>query len=411
MRLNPGDSLMRQKRLIGKVKQSEGMSKQRIAILGSTGSIGKQTLEVIREKKELFEAEVLTANNNWQLLVNQAIEFSPDSVVIANESHYHKVKEALAPFPVKVYAGAEALEQVVQGDGVDTVVSALVGYSGLFPTISAIRAGKKVALANKETLVVAGEIVMRLADEFHVPILPVDSEHSAIFQSLVGERAEIEKILLTASGGPFLHTPVRKLKDVTVEDALRHPNWSMGAKVTIDSATMMNKGFEVIEAKWLFGIDPRQIEVVIHPQSVIHSMVQFCDGAIKAQLGTPDMKIPIQYALSFPERLELRGNRYDFLRDGGGVFNFYDVEPARFRNLGLAYQALRRGGNAPCVLNAANEVAVHAFLERKIGFGDMTVIIEKTLEKAAMIDAPTLDDYRYSDAEARVMAADFVRQM
>lgn len=388
----------------------KGMSIQRIAILGSTGSIGKQSLEVIRNNKERFEVEVLTANDNWQLLVNQAIEFSPNCVVIANESYYHKVQEALAPFPVKVYAGSAALEQVVQSDSVDVVISALVGYCGLFPTIAAIKSGKKIALANKETLVVAGEIVMKLAEEYHAPILPVDSEHSAIFQSLVGEHSEIEKLILTASGGPFLHTPIRKLKDVTVEDALRHPNWSMGAKITIDSATMMNKGFEVIEAKWLFGIDPKQIEVVIHPQSAIHSMVQFTDGAIKAQLGTADMKIPIQYALTFPERLPMSGNRFNFLKDGGKVFNFYDVEPARYKNLMLAYQALRQGGNAPCILNAANEIAVHAFLERKIGFTDMTAVVESTLENSTIIDTPTLDDYRLSDAQARAVAAEYVKK-
>ena len=385
------------------------MPKQGVAILGSTGSIGRQSLEVIKQHKDLFEIEVLTANNNWQLLVNQAFEFSPNSVVIANESHYPKVRDALARCPVKVYTGAEALEQVVANDSVNVVISALVGYSGLFPTISAIKAGKKIALANKETLVIAGEIVMRLAEQYMVPILPVDSEHSAIFQCLVGERSGIEKLILTASGGPFLHTPIRKLKDVSVEDALRHPNWSMGAKITIDSATMMNKGFEVIEAHWLFGVDPKDIQVVIHPQSVIHSMVQFADGAVKAQLGTPDMKIPIQYALTFPERLSLKNDRYDFLKDG--VFNFYDVEPGRFKNLFLAYNSLRKGGNAPCVLNAANEVAVHSFLERKIGFTDMTAVIEETLEKATMIDNPSLEDYKMSDSEARVVAEEVIKKM
>ena len=387
------------------------MSKQHIAILGSTGSIGKQALEVIRENKDRFEVEVLTAGDNWQLLVNQAFEFNPDSVVIANKSYYPKVQEALARLPIKVYTGKEALEQVVQGDGVDVVISALVGYSGLFPTVAAIKAGKKIALANKESLVVAGDIVMRLAEEHHAPILPIDSEHSAIFQCLAGEQSAIEKIVLTASGGPFLHTPIRKLKDVTVEDALRHPNWSMGAKITIDSATMINKGFEVIEAKWLFGIDPKQIEVVIHPQSVIHSMVQFTDGAIKAQLGQPNMKIPIQYALTFPERLPLAGERFSFFREGGKVFNFFEVEPARYKSLGLAYQAIRMGGNAACVLNAANEIAVHAFLERKISFTDMTTVLENTLEKAQMIDSPTLDDYRMSDTEARLMAAEEVKKL
>jgi 1-deoxy-D-xylulose-5-phosphate reductoisomerase len=385
------------------------MSRQRIAILGSTGSIGKQSLEVIRENKDLFEVEVLTANDNWQLLVNQAFEFSPNCVVIANESHYPRVQEALARFPIKVYAGAAALEQVVQGDAIDTVVVALVGSCGLWPTVEAIRAGKKVALANKESLVVAGDRIMELSLRHHAPILPVDSEHSAIFQCLAGERSEIEKLILTASGGPFLHTPIRRLKEVTVEDALRHPNWSMGAKITIDSATMINKGFEVIEARWLFGVDPRQIEVVIHPQSIVHSMVQFTDGAIKAQMGLPDMKIPIQYALTVPERRPLSGGRYSFVREGGGVFNFFEVEPARYRNLGLAYQALRIGGNAPCVLNAANEVAVSAFLERRIGFLDMTAVIESTLEKAQNIPSPTLDDYRLSDKEARILAAEQIK--
>ena len=387
------------------------MLKQRIAILGSTGSIGKQALEVVREHSDRFEVEVLTAGENWQLLVNQAFEFNPDSVVIANESHYPKVQAALARLPIKVYTGAEALEQVVAGDNVDVVLSALVGYCGLFPTVAAIEAGKKIALANKESLVIAGDIVMRLARQHQVPILPVDSEHSAIFQSLAGEpHSEIEKLILTASGGPFLHTPIRKLKDVTVEDALRHPNWTMGAKITIDSATMINKGFEVIEARWLFGIDPQRIEVVIHPQSVIHSMVQFTDGAIKAQLGLPDMKIPIQYALTFPERLQIPGERYSFFREGGKVFNFFEVEPARYRNLGLAYQAIRLGGNAPCVLNAANEVAVQAFLERKIGFTDMTAVLENTLEKAQIVDSPTLDDLRLSDTEARIIAAKAVKK-
>jgi 1-deoxy-D-xylulose-5-phosphate reductoisomerase len=291
------------------------------------------------------------------------------------------------------------------------VISALVGFSGLFPTVAAIRAGKKIALANKESLVVAGDIVMRLAEEHHAPILPVDSEHSAIFQCLAGERSEIEKIILTASGGPFLHTPLRKLKDVTVEEALRHPNWAMGAKITIDSATMINKGFEVIEARWLFGVDPKRIEVVIHPQSAIHSMVQFTDGAIKAQMGQPDMRVPIQYALTFPERLPLSGERYSFFREGGKVFNFFEVEPARYRNLGLAYQAIRMGGNAACVLNAANEVAVQAFLDRKIGFTEMTAVIEHTLEKAQFVDSPTLDDYNMSNTEARVIAGEKTRKI
>jgi 1-deoxy-D-xylulose-5-phosphate reductoisomerase len=377
--------------------------KQRIAILGSTGSIGRQTLEVIRANKDLFEVKTITANNNWELLVTQAMEYHPDSVVIANEAYYTHVKKALERFPVKVYAGSDALCQVVSADNVDTVMSALVGYSGLQPTLSAIRAGKKIALANKETLVVAGEIVIAESMKYNASIVPVDSEHSAIFQCLVGECSPIEKIILTASGGPFLHTPTRKLKDVTVEQALKHPNWSMGAKVTIDSATMMNKGFEVIEARWLFGLKREQIDVVVHPQSVIHSMVQFCDGAIKAQLGTPDMRIPIQYALSFPERLNINTERYDFI-SSGGVFNFIEADLKKFRNLALAYAALEKGGNVPCILNAANEVAVHAFLERKIGFVEMSNLIEECLENVDFIAKPTLENYEETDAQTRAIA-------
>ena len=377
--------------------------KQRIAILGSTGSIGRQTLEVIRANKDLFEVKTITANNNWELLVTQAMEYQPDSVVIANEAYYTHVKKALERFPVKVYAGSDALCQVVSADNVDTVMSALVGYSGLQPTLSAIRAGKKIALANKETLVVAGEIVIAESMKYNASIVPVDSEHSAIFQCLVGECSPIEKIILTASGGPFLHTPTRKLKDVTVEQALKHPNWSMGAKVTIDSATMMNKGFEVIEARWLFGLKREQIDVVVHPQSVIHSMVQFCDGAIKAQLGTPDMRIPIQYALSFPERLNINTERYDFI-SSGGVFNFIEADLKKFRNLALAYAALEKGGNVPCILNAANEVAVHAFLERKIGFVEMSNLIEECLENVDFIAKPTLENYEETDAQTRAIA-------
>ena len=377
--------------------------KQRIAILGSTGSIGRQTLEIVRANKELFEVETITANNNWELLVTQAMEYLPDSVVIANESYYPQVKNALERFPVKVYAGRDALCQVVAADNVDTVVSALVGYSGLQPTLSAIRAGKKIALANKETLVVAGEIVIAEAIKYNAPIIPVDSEHSAIFQCLAGESSPIEKIILTASGGPFLHTPMRKLKEVTVEQALKHPNWSMGAKVTIDSATMMNKGFEVIEARWLFGLKREQIDVVVHPQSVIHSMVQFGDGAIKAQLGTPDMRIPIQYALTFPKRLNINTARYDFI-SSGGIFNFMEADLKKFRNLAFAYEVLERGGNMPCILNAANEVAVHAFLERKIGFLEMSDLIEECLNKINFISQPSLEEYEKTDSQTRTIA-------
>ena len=377
--------------------------KQRIAILGSTGSIGCQTLEVVSANPELFEVETITANNNWELLVSQAQKYSPDSVVIANENLYPQVKQALEHLPIKVYAGKEALCQVVAANNVDTVVSALVGYSGLQPTLSAIRAGKKIALANKETLVVAGETVISEAIKHNAPILPIDSEHSAIFQCLSGECSQIEKIILTASGGPFLNTPIEQLKDVTVEQALKHPNWSMGAKITIDSATMMNKGFEVIEARWLFGLRRDQIDVVVHPQSVIHSMVQFCDGAIKAQLGTPDMRIPIQYALTFPERKPINTTRYDFL-SSGGVFNFMAADTEKFRNLALAYQALEKGGNLPCVLNAANEVAVYAFLNRKIGFLDMSNLIEECMAQVEFIAQPSLEEYEHTDLISRKLA-------
>ncbi len=381
--------------------------KQRIAILGSTGSIGRQTLDVIRSNRDSFEVETITANNNWELLVNQAIEHKPDNVVIANEQFYPQVRDALERFPIKVYAGRDSLCQVVAAGNVDTVVSALVGYSGLQPTLSAIRAGKKVALANKETLVVAGETVISEAIKHKAPIIPIDSEHSAIFQCLAGESSPIEKVILTASGGPFLHTPTSRLKEVTVEQALKHPNWSMGAKVTIDSATMMNKGFEVIEARWLFGLRREQIDVVIHPQSVIHSMVQFCDGAIKAQLGTPDMRIPIQYALTFPERKPINTTRYDFI-SSGGEFNFMAADTKKFRNLALAYQALEKGGNLPCVLNAANEVAVHAFLDRKIGFLDMSNLIEECMSQVEFIAQPTLEEYEHTDMLSRHMAQSLI---
>lgn len=383
------------------------MSKKGIAILGSTGSIGTQALEVIEANPELFEVEVLTANNSAELLVEQAIKFQPNAVVIGNEAKYQMVADALGHYPIKVYAGSRAIEQVVEMETIDTVLTAMVGYSGLMPTINAIKSRKKIALANKETLVVAGELVMGLADEHRVPIIPVDSEHSAIFQCLVGEMSPVEKVLLTASGGPFLHTDIDKLKNVTVDDALRHPNWCMGAKITIDSASMMNKGFEVIEAKWLFDVKPDQIEVVVHPQSIVHSMVQFEDSSIKAQLGLPDMKLPIQYAFTFPERLQTDFKRLNF-RDYQ-TLTFLVPDTAKFRNLGFAFEAMRRGGNMPCILNAANEVVVDAFLKRKIGFLEMSDIIEKVMERATFIVKPTLADYCESDAECRQIAISLIQ--
>lgn len=380
--------------------------KQRLAILGSTGSIGTQTLDIVRQYNELFEVTTLTANNNWTQLVAQALEFTPDNVVIANKDHYPAVREALAAHPIKVYAGNEALEQVVCSEQVDTVVMALVGYSGLFPTASALKHGKKVALANKECLVVAGEIITRLSLEHHAPIIPVDSEHSAIFQCLTGETSAIEKVILTASGGPFLHKSSSDLAQVSVEEALNHPNWSMGAKVTIDSASLMNKGFEVIEARWLFGLRPEQIEVVIHPSSVIHSMVQFCDGAVMAQIGTPDMHLPIQHALTFPRRLPLEGKRIDFCALGSMEFIKPDMN--RFPNLALAYECLKRGGNASAILNAANETAVAAFLNRKIGFTKIARINEQTLAQSSLTHCTSLEEYRHTDNEARKIAQSLI---
>ncbi len=376
--------------------------KQRLAVMGSTGSIGTQTLDIVRNYPDRFEITTLTANNQWQVLAEQAREFMPDSVVIANETYYTPLKEALSSLTIKVYAGNDALEQVVCSEAVDTVVMALVGYSGLFPTVSALKHGKKVALANKECLVVAGEIVTALSAKHRAPILPVDSEHSAIFQCLVGEHSPIDKIILTASGGPFLHKTAAELEEVSIADALNHPYWNMGAKVTIDSASLMNKGFEVIEARWLFDLRPEQIEVVIHPRSVIHSMVQFADGAIKAQLGTPDMHLPIQYALSFPERLPLAGPRVDF--PTLGKLEFFKPDTNRFPNLELAFECLRRGGNAGGILNAANEVAVAAFLKGEIRFIDIPRINTTTLEKSTFIEHPTLEEYRQTDQEAREIA-------
>ena len=377
-------------------------SKQRLAVLGSTGSIGTQTLDIVRRYGDRFEITTLSAHSNWKKLVEQAVEFTPDNVVIADKTHYTAVRDALADHPVKVYAGSDALEQVVCSEQVDTVVMALVGYSGLFPTVSALKHGKKVALANKECLVVAGEIVTRLSAEHRAPIIPVDSEHSAIFQCLTGEHSAVEKVILTASGGPFLHRPAEELERVSVEEALNHPSWCMGAKVTIDSASLMNKGFEVIEARWLFGLRPEQIDVVIHPRSVIHSMVQFGDGAVKAQIGTPDMHLPIQYALTFPQRLPLQGPRIDFCKLG--CLEFFEPAPMRFPNLALAFECLRRGGNAGAVLNAANEVAVAAFLDRKIRFTDIARINEETLGRTTLRECVSLEEYRRTDREARQTA-------
>ena len=377
-------------------------SKQRLAVLGSTGSIGTQTLDIVRRYGDRFEITTLSAHSNWKKLVEQAVEFTPDNVVIADKTHYTAVRDALADHPVKVYAGSDALEQVVCSEQVDTVVMALVGYSGLFPTVSALKHGKKVALANKECLVVAGEIVTRLSAEHRAPIIPVDSEHSAIFQCLTGEHSAVEKVILTASGGPFLHRPAEELERVSVEEALNHPSWCMGAKVTIDSASLMNKGFEVIEARWLFGLRPEQIDVVIHPRSVIHSMVQFGDGAVKAQIGTPDMHLPIQYALTFPQRLPLQGPRIDFCKLG--CLEFFEPDPMRFPNLALAFECLRRGGTAGAVLNAANEVAVAAFLDRKIRFTDIARINEETLGRTTLRECVSLEEYRRTDREARQTA-------
>ena len=373
--------------------------KKRIAILGSTGSIGTQTLDIVRNNPERFEVYALTGNRNLDLLVQQAREFKPEAVCIADETLYTPLCEALSDLPVKVWAGADAIAEMVTLPSIDIVVAAMVGYAGLRPTMEAIRAGKTIALANKETLVVAGELITALADKYHVPILPVDSEHSAIFQSLVGERAEIEKILLTASGGPFRTLTKEQMLQVTAKDALRHPNWEMGAKITIDSATMMNKGFEVIEAKWLFGVGYGQIEVLVHPQSIVHSAVQFTDGAIKAQLGAPDMRVPIQFALSFPERLESSFPRVDLLQLGHLDFEKPDME--RFPCLGLAYKAIERGGNIPCVLNAANEVVNLAFREGKCGFMEMADIIDKAMTNISFIAKPSYEDYVFTDGETR----------
>lgn len=380
--------------------------KRNIAILGSTGSIGTQALDIIREHPEQFEVYALTANENIDLLIKQALEFQPEVVVIANDNKYSQLKEALKSHPIKVWGGSESIAQVVESEPINIVLTAMVGYSGLKPTINAIKAGKAIALANKETLVVAGELITSLAIENKVPILPVDSEHSAIFQCLTGERSPIEKIILTASGGPFRNHSLDQLKKVSKTEALNHPNWDMGAKVTIDSASLMNKGLEMIEAKWLFNVEPDQIEVVVHPQSIIHSMVQFEDSSIIAQLGLPDMHLPIQYALAYPNRLKSNFERLDFFKLKTMTFEQPDTE--RFRNLAFAFEAARTKGNMACIMNAANEIAVAAFLCEKIGFLEMSNIIEKTMQKTSFVQIPSYDDYVQTDTEARIIAKEFI---
>jgi len=381
------------------------MKKKQIAILGSTGSIGTQALKVIEEHPDLYEAYALTANNQVELLAEQARKFMPAAVVIANEAKYLQLKEMLADLPIQVYAGADALCEIVEAKPIDVVLASMVGYAGLRPTMNAIRAGKAIALANKETLVVAGELINALAQQYHTPILPVDSEHSAIFQCLEPNNA-LEKVILTASGGPFRKFTMEQLRHVTKEQALKHPNWDMGAKITIDSATMMNKGFEVIEAKWLFGVRPDQIEVVVHPQSVIHSMVQYEDGAVKAQLGMPDMRLPIQYAFSYPQRIKASFDRLDFSTMKELTFEQPDTN--RFRCLALAYEALNRGGNMACIVNAANEVVVSAFLKDRIPFLRMSEVIEQSIAKVPFIQTPTYEDYVATDAEARRVAESLI---
>lgn len=381
--------------------------KRNIAILGSTGSIGTQALDIVRSHPDQFEIYALVANNNSELLVKQAREFLPEVVVIANDAKYSEVKNDLHDLPIKVWTGSESICQVVQSEPIHMVLTAMVGYSGLKPTISAIKAGKAIALANKETLVVAGELIISLAAENKVPILPVDSEHSAIFQCLTGERSPIEKIILTASGGPFRNHSLDQLQKVTKAQALNHPNWDMGAKVTIDSASLMNKGLEMIEAKWLFDVSPDQIEVVVHPQSIIHSMVQFQDSSIIAQLGLPDMHLPIQYALGYPNRLKSDFERLDFFKLQTMTFEKPDME--RFRNLSFAFEAARVKGNMACIMNAANEIAVAAFLNEQVGFLQMSEIIEKTMRKTSFVQSPTYEDYVQTDIEARYIAQEFLK--
>ena len=389
------------------VTEGEKMKKKQICILGSTGSIGTQALEVIEEHSDRFEAYCLTANNQVELLAEQARKFKPAAVVIANEEKYGQLTALLEDCPdIKVYAGAQALCDIVEAEPIDMVLTAMVGFAGLEPTIHAIKAHKKICLANKETLVVAGELICELAQQYRAPILPVDSEHSAIFQSIVGEGDnEVEKILLTASGGPFRLKTLDEMRTMTAADALRHPTWDMGAKITIDSASMMNKGFEVIEAKWLFGVEADKIQVLVHPQSIVHSAVQFRDGAVKAQLGVPDMRLPIQYAFTYPDRLPMTGERLDLFRH---PLEFFEPDMEKFKCLALAFDAIKRGGNACCVVNAANEIVNLAFRKGQIGFLDMGDIIEKTLNKATVIKKPTLEDYITSDMEARRIAEECI---
>ncbi len=383
--------------------------KKQIAILGSTGSIGTQALDVVRRNPDKFEVYAICANRSVDLLIQQAVEFMPEMVCIADDTYYPQLKEALADLPIKTFAGADSIAEMVTMPSIDIVIAAMVGYAGLRPTIAAIEAGKTIALANKETLVVAGELICKLAQKHRTPLLPVDSEHSAIFQCLVGEgQNEIEKILLTASGGPFRTKQRSELLHVTAADALRHPNWDMGAKITIDSATMMNKGFEVIEAKWLFDVPVEKIQVLVHPQSIVHSAVQFADGSVKAQLGMPDMRLPIQYALTFPERIESTFPRVDFLQMNNLTFEAPDL--GKFRNLALAYEAMNRGGNMPCILNAANEVVVYAFLKDQCGFLEMSDIIETVMAKATFIKKPTYEDYVQTDCHARQLAQSLLKK-
>lgn len=381
--------------------------KKQIAILGSTGSIGTQALQVIDEHPDLFEAYCLTANNRVKELAEQARRYNPAAVVIANEDKYEELKSLLADLPdIKVYAGKQAIDEIVEAGPIDMVLTAMVGFAGLNPTIHAIKAHKKICLANKETLVVAGELICELAQKYHAPIIPVDSEHSAIFQSLAGEGDnEIEKILLTASGGPFRNFTKEQLATVTKADALKHPTWSMGAKITIDSATMMNKGFEVIEAKWLFGVPADKIQVLIHPQSIVHSAVQFADGAVKAQLGVPDMRLPIQYALTYPDRIHLNEDRLDLFKQ---PLEFFEPDLDKFRCLALAFEAIKKGGNMPCIVNAANEIVNRGFLEDKCGFTQMSDIIEKTMSRVSFSSAPDYDTYVNTDAEARRVATELL---
>lgn len=379
------------------------MNKKKIAILGSTGSIGTQTLYVIEKHPDLFEVELLTANNNSDLLIAQAIKFRPNCVVICNKSLYKGINDALKPYYIKVFAGEESISDILlNSTNIDIVVTAMVGFSGVRPTIAAIKSGKKIALANKETLVACGSIITSLAKRHKSAIIPVDSEHSAIFQSLQGEFSQIDKILLTASGGPFFNTPMEEMASISLSQALNHPRWNMGRKVTIDSATMMNKGFEIIEAKWLFGVEPKDIDVVVHPQSTIHSMVQFKDGSVIAQLSIPDMRIPIQYALSYPERLEIDLPKLDF--STLGTLTFASPDMKKFRCMAIAYESMKMGGNIPCVVNAANEIAVAAFLNEKISFIQIADIIEKTIEKCTFVADPSIDDIFRSDHEGRTLA-------